>query len=116
MQGNKKSALSQGPHSASTPTQAKKSAKKKAEPAKVDRREQLVNDGEVGEIAEVSIPEDMITSLRGIMLDLDPKLLGRKIVPNEIRDKPKKFCDQVVSPWLGRHPVLKKAEVRNSGT
>jgi hypothetical protein len=90
-------------------------SKKKAEPDKVDLREQLVNNGEVGEIGEVSIPADMITSLRGIMLDLDPKLLRCKIVPKEIRDKPKEFYDQVVSHWLGRHAVLKKAEVRVSG-
>jgi hypothetical protein len=89
---------------------------KHAEADKSDLREQLVNGAEVGDITDVSLPETMITLLRGMMLDLDPRLLRKKVVPSEIRAEPKKFYEQIVSTWLARHPVLGKAEVRNSGT
>ena len=96
------------------------SQKHSREPAKlpdasVDYREQLCNGGEIGPITHVQLAEAEITSLQGIMLDLDSKLFRREIVPDTLGKNPKKFYEQIVSKWLSRHPVLSRAEVRNSG-
>jgi hypothetical protein len=90
------------------------------EPAKlpeapVDYREQLCNGGKIGPITHVQLSADEITSLQGIMLDLDPSLFRREIVPDTLGKNPKEFYQQIVSKWLSRHPVLSKAEVRSSG-
>jgi hypothetical protein len=88
----------------------KKKGKKK--PA-VDAREQLVNDGKIGRITDVSVPLEMITSLQGILLDVDPLRYRREVAP--IRQDPRKFYERTLSKMLARHPVLSKAEVRVSG-
>jgi hypothetical protein len=81
----------------------------------VDAREQLANRGDVGPISAVSLPVEMITSLRGIMLDLDPQLIRAGILSKQARKDPKVFYESFVQPFLLRHPVLKRAEVRASG-
>jgi hypothetical protein len=57
----------------------------------------------------------MITSLRGFLLDLDPALFRPEAVPAKTQKDPEKFYKMVVRPMLARHPVLNKAEVRNTG-
>jgi hypothetical protein len=81
----------------------------------VDLRESLANDGLVGSIAEVSIPAERITSLRGLMVDLDPHLLRRADSDFRGDPDPRSFLRNV-SPALERHPVLCDAEVRSTGT
>ena len=119
MKGNKKAAAktkkaaeeARGPQPSKTKKKAAAGKERKAAEGEndVDLREQLVNGGAVGPITEVSLPEPMITSLRGILLDFDPSLY-RKAVAD-----PKLFCGDLVERWLSRHPVFQKAEVRSSG-
>ena len=82
----------------------------------IDLREQLANDGDVGPIKEVSIPESMITKLRGIVVDIDPKWLNRDKFSCRARSNPERLYKRSIRRMLTRHPVLAKAEVRNSGT
>jgi hypothetical protein len=86
---------------------------KKKKTSRVDEREQLVNAGESGPIAQVSLPLEMITSLRGIMLDVDPQLFRKEVAP--FRKDPEKFYSRTLRKMLARHPTLSKAEVRVSG-
>lgn len=81
----------------------------------LDIREQLVNEGHSGPIQTVSLPEAVITSLRGILLDLDPGLFRDEVLPRKARAAPASFYAEVIRPMLQRHPVLAKAEVRDSG-
>jgi hypothetical protein len=81
----------------------------------VDLRERLCNDGETGPAERLSLPEAMITSLRGILLDCDPKWIRKDFLPVPVRDNPTKFYTAFVRELLARHPVLSRAEVRLSG-
>jgi hypothetical protein len=82
---------------------------------KEDIREQLVNEGKTGPTSHISVGEEQVTRLLGILLDLDLKQLqGSWLTPNVPRS-PEEFYNKHVKHWLERHPVLRKAEVRNSG-
>ena len=82
----------------------------------VDLREQLVNEGTIGKITDVSLSAVRIAQLNGILFDLDPHLfrVGSLLpaVPTDVHE----FYATLVRPWLDRHPVLAHAQVRNSGT
>jgi hypothetical protein len=84
-------------------------------PANVDVRESLCNDRRTGSIAGVSLPLARITRLHGIMTDLDPKVLapGNMLFPPA--DDPAQFFHNIRAA-LDRHPLLRDAEVRSSGT
>lgn len=82
---------------------------------RVDEREQLTNGGEIGPINGVSIPMDMITSLRGILLDFDPKRIRHERLSDAARQDPLVFFEEFVRPILARHPVYAGAEARASG-
>jgi hypothetical protein len=47
---------------------------KKATGDNVDLREQLVNDGAVGPIEQVSVPISLIMRINSILFDIDPQL------------------------------------------
>ena len=81
----------------------------------VDWRESLSNGREVGLIHDVSLCLERITRLHGIMIDLDPKFLepGNSLFPPA--DDPLEFFRKIEAV-LGRHPLLKDAEVRSSGS
>lgn len=81
----------------------------------IDVREQLYNDQLKGPIEEIQLPKESITSLHGIMIDLDPKLLvaGNPLFPPA--DDPEAFFAGI-QPVLERHPLARHAEVRASGT
>lgn len=81
----------------------------------LDLREQLVNEGLTGPIQNVALPEAMITSLRGILLDLDPSLFRDELLAGKCGNDVDVFYTDLVRPMLQRHPVLSKAEVRASG-
>jgi hypothetical protein len=81
-----------------------------------DVREQICNSGETGTIQQVQLSEAMITSLRGILLDIDPMRFQESVASKKTRQDPQSFFVKVVRGMLSRHPVLGKAEVRNSGT
>jgi hypothetical protein len=80
-----------------------------------DCRESLANDQRSGPVTDVSLPEERITSLHGIMVDLDPKLLvpENPVFPPD--DDPEAFLERI-SPVLDRHPLARHAEIRSSGT
>lgn len=82
---------------------------------RVDLRESLCNDPRMGPITQVQLPEDMITRLRGIMLDIDPDILRADLLPAGAAEDPRLLLAKVVRPWLDRHPLLQAAEVRCSG-
>ena len=84
--------------------------------SQVDHREQLYNQGLTGPITDVQISTDRITKLLGIMFDIDPKLFRTSSVIPIVPTDPNDFYTVVVKPWLSRHPLLNRAEVRCSGT
>src|SRR5688572_20243160 len=81
----------------------------------VDPREQLFNQQITGQIQHVQLPEKRIVDLHGIMLDLDPRLLKPSSLTPVLPEEPTEFYRLVARPWLDRHDVLRRAEVRNSG-
>lgn len=82
----------------------------------VDLREQLVNAGECGPVHQVSLPTDMITSLRGLMLDLDPKWLRQKLFAGEKGSPGFRLYKHLVEGWLKNDPLFAKAEMRHTGS
>lgn len=78
-------------------------------------REQLFNGGAIGPITHIQLPADQITTIRGIMLDIDPDLIRPSQLIPSVPTSPPEFYEQVVEPWLSRHPTLAKAEVRDTG-
>ena len=81
----------------------------------IDLREQLVNGGLVGPIKTVQLSEDGITTVLGIMIDVDPSLLNSKSFGLESFGSPSDFYTRAIRPMLNRHPTLAKAHVRCSG-
>jgi hypothetical protein len=81
----------------------------------VDFRESLVNDRLSGIISDVSIPQDMITTLHGIMLDFDPDLYDPALLPADAGQSPLAFYERLLKPILEHHPVYGAAEVRDTG-
>jgi hypothetical protein len=83
--------------------------------ANQDLREQLVNGRGQGTFAEVQLPLERVTTLHGILLDLDPKLYrpGNPYFPPA--DDPRKFFENI-APVLDRHPLACSAQVRMTGT
>ena len=78
-----------------------------------DRREALFNEGAVGEITEVQRSKSEVTSIKGIMLDLDPHLINPDFLPST----PTKIqFAQHVERWCQNHPTLAKAEIRMTGS
>ena len=92
------------------PRQSGKSA------GKIDLRKQLFNAGKVGPIEAVQVSTDCIVQLKGILYDLDLAAYQAKPLIPGLSQNVDKFFRRVVRPWLDRHPVLKKAEVRATGT
>ena len=80
-----------------------------------DVREQLYNEQKTGTIVETQLPLERITTLHGILFDLDPRLYlpGNTIFPPD--DDPQAFYEKV-RPVLDRHPLARFAEVRKTGT
>jgi hypothetical protein len=83
-------------------------------PRNSDQREQLYNDGRIGEINEISTSADQITRLRAIMIDIDLKLL-KGPADSDQWPSPRAAYEELIKPMLQRHPVLRNAEVRDSG-
>lgn len=86
-----------------------------APPDKTGWRKQLVNGQEAGPIERVSLSEAMITSLHGILLDIDPDRMRDDLAPLHVRTTPNLLLEEVVGPLLANHPVFDRAEVRSSG-
>lgn len=82
----------------------------------VDWREQLVNNGATGPIDRVSVAEELIVVVRGIMLDFDPHLLRPHLFSQGTGEDADRLFRQTVNPWLNRHELWRNSEVRFSGT
>ncbi len=82
----------------------------------VDSREQLFNGGESGPITDIQVSTERIAKLNGIFFDIDPRLCCSSQLFPKIPTEPTAFYETIAKPWLGRHPMLNLAEVRNSGT
>jgi hypothetical protein len=97
------------------PTSPPKAANTAGEESLVDQREALYNGGCTGPAGRIQIPAERITRLNGIMVDFDPGNLdpNNRILPPA--DDPHQFLDRSRAV-LDRHPVLRFAEVRSSGT
>ncbi len=80
----------------------------------LDQREQLYNDGQIGAIHEISTSAGCITRLLSIMIDIDLKLLKGQADGTPWPD-PQAAYEGIIRPMLQRDPVLRKAEVRDSG-
>ena len=78
-------------------------------------REQLYNTGAIGTSEQISITTAQIVSLRAAFLDIDLKHIKKSQLTPAVPRSPKELYDNHVSHWLTNHPVLAKAEVRNSG-
>src|SRR5262249_53076581 len=80
-----------------------------------DIRQALFNDQAQGPAARIQVPREGITTLRGILLDLDPDRLvaGNPYFPPAT--DPRAFYAGV-NPVLQRHPLARNAEVRATGT
>ncbi|QDU90963.1 hypothetical protein Pla175_43770 [Pirellulimonas nuda] len=91
------------------------SAKADPDAGKFDQREALYNGGAIGAAHEIAVGAERITSSRGLMLDIDLKLIKSGGLFETVGDDPFAFYAQVFKPLLARHSLLKKAEVRMSG-
>jgi hypothetical protein len=79
----------------------------------IDLREALFNDRRVGSAREIQMPREAVTRLHGLVVDLDADVLK----PNpwfSPADDAEGFY-QAVGPVLDRHPILRHAEVRDTG-
>lgn len=81
----------------------------------LDLREALFNDGSTGAAPRIQLPTERITRLRGLMIDLDPGKLDPANPLFPPAEQPAEFLrrNQAV---LDRHPLVRDAEVRSSGT
>lgn len=81
----------------------------------IDLREQLTNERRMGSFQEIQLPSATITTVHGIMTDVDPALLDPKAFGLESFGSPDVFYIKAIRPMLVRHPTLAKAHVRCSG-
>ena len=81
----------------------------------LSEREAPFNGGERGPAHAIAKPIEGIAAIRGFMIDLDLKLLDPKVIGDEAAGSAEVFYEQHVRHWLDRDPVLKKAEVRDTG-
>jgi hypothetical protein len=80
-----------------------------------DVREQLANERLTGPIHEVQLPLERITTLHGIMIDLDPHLYKPENPYFKPDDDPEIFLHNITTV-LERHPLARSAEVRATGS
>lgn len=80
-----------------------------------DMRESLCNEREEGAITKVSLPEDRITSLHGIVFDIDVDLYQESRLIPQPNVSAQVFFEQTLATWLANDPVLTNAEVRYTG-
>lgn len=80
-----------------------------------DLREQPYNDRAVGPFEDVQLAREEITTLHAIVIDVDLHLLNRSKFTMGLNGEPPAFFEQTLATWLDNHPVLARAEVRDSG-
>jgi hypothetical protein len=88
---------------------------KDGECEKLDQFQRLTNGCPTGPIAQIQISREMITSVHGVMFDIDPDKFDARKYP-AVLDGPEVFYEEVLSKWLDNNDVLRKSEVRMSGS
>jgi hypothetical protein len=96
-------------------TNMKKKRHPKSVAERVDLREQTFNGRESGPIDRVQLPVENITTLHGIVLDLDLGLLRADGPAPLDLSGPEEYARATLLPMLSRHPALRGAEVRDTG-
>ncbi|MBP3957794.1 hypothetical protein J8F10_21285 [Gemmata sp. G18] len=91
-------------------------AKPEIDDGQIDWREQTFNGGLTGPVEKVSTPLELITQLRMVMVDIDPKYLNPMLFASGKGSHASRLYHKTVSLWLDRHPLGKKAEVRHTGS
>ena len=81
----------------------------------VDLREQPYNQRETGPIERVQLPAALITTLHGVVFDIDLNLFRNDTKLFALDSTPKRFYEKALAIWLSRDPALARAEVRDSG-
>ena len=80
-----------------------------------DIREATFNSGEQGPAYAIAKPVDQVTCINCFMIDLDCGILDPNVVGEAATQSADDLYEKCVCDWLGRDPVLAKAEVRNTG-
>ena len=80
-----------------------------------DTREQLFNKRETGPAKAIQLPTEAITSLHGILLDVDCKLFRSDGPIPGLERSPRSLFRKGVAEWISRDPALASAEVRATG-
>jgi hypothetical protein len=94
-----------------TPIQTSTRKKK----SKVDLQKQFFDGKKVGKFSEVSTSWGSIRQLHGIVMSLNPSQYRKGPFLDSQPKDPTTFFNDIVQPWISRHPTLAKAEVRNNG-
>ena len=81
----------------------------------LSEREATFNGGERGPAHAIAKPIEQIAAIRGFMFDVDTKLLDPDVLGESAVASAEQLYEQHVRHWLDRDPVLKKAEVRDTG-
>lgn len=80
-----------------------------------DERESLVNDCPRGPANLITPRVEEVSSIHGFVNDLDCGILDAAVVGEVSTTSPQALYDEHVRLWLDRDPVLRKAEVRDTG-
>ena len=80
-----------------------------------DIREATFNSGEQGPAYAIAKSVDQVTCINCFMIDLDCGILDPNVVGEAATQSADDLYEKCVCDWLGRDPVLAKAEVRNTG-
>ncbi len=82
---------------------------------RVDLREQPFNLREVGSFEAVQLPQEMITTIHEVVIDVDLTLFAPTAPVIGAGVGPKRFLGKTLVTWLSRDPALAGAEVRGTG-
>jgi hypothetical protein len=93
----------------------KKASSNNSPAGPIDLREQPYNAREVGPVDRVQLPVENITSLHGIIFDIDRDHFRDVERAQRELSSPKPFALRTLVPMLDRHPALRGAEVRDTG-
>ena len=84
-------------------------------PCRHDERETIFNGRKRGPAYRIEVPVEQVASIDCFLIDLDLKLLDPNVIGAEAAGSADAFYERHVLAWLDRDPVLRKAEVRNTG-
>lgn len=103
------------PRDTTVPAPSASRGPKPEAPGLNDEREATYNSRKRGPATAIATPVDQIAAINGFMIDLDLKILAPEVIGDEAAGSAEAFYKQHVAAWLDHDPVLKKAEVRDTG-